>query len=233
MKAIILAGGLGTRLKKLGFDVPKPLVPIRGVPFIDYVVSYLEKQGFDLVVLSVGYKKEKFLEYFSCRKNAAKVEFVLENSPLGTGGAILKALEGFAEDEIVVVLNGDSYVEIDYTILASQFKKLKHDFVTVLTPVSDVSRYGSVAFNEALFITKFIEKGTQGPGYISAGIYMFKVGVVRKALTQIGTSSFSFEQDFMGNFNNGIKKHCYLNKGYFIDIGVPEDYMKAQETLNA
>lgn len=229
MDVIILAGGRGTRLKDVISDIPKPLAPINGKPFLDILLSQLNKFAcIKKVILAVGYKAEMIMDrYKNCYRYNFKIVFSEEQAPLGTGGAIKKAL-ALTDTEEAIILNGDSYAEIDIDDLL-RFHKANRAFVTiVLKEVSDTQRYGSIKIDKQKRILIFEEKkNTDTHGFINAGIYVIK----KHLLDGIENGKeLSFEKQILPEL---IHKGAY---GYvscckFIDIGLPETYKKAGEYL--
>lgn len=229
MEAIILAGGFGTRLRSVVSDVPKPMAPIAGRPFLEWLLDYLTPFGFDHVVLSVGYLHEVIEQHFGNRYRDIRLSYAVENEPLGTGGGILNALSCCQGDD-VVVLNGDTLFRIDYNLLRDFY--LHHDtrLAVVLRQVEDTSRYGAVSTDCCDRITRFAEKAdSQGFGNINGGIYLlnrtlfegFRVG-----------DSFSFERDIMQRRYENEPFYAYTAGDYFIDIGVPDDYRRLDKELS-
>lgn len=225
-EAIVLAGGKGTRLSSVVSDVPKPMAPVAGRPFLEHVLDRLVKFKFNRVILSVGYKSEKITEYFGVEYLGMPITYVIEDSPLGTGGAIKKSLDEI-NSESALVLNGDTYSELNYDEmleLNSQYKSV----VVGGVEVPDVSRYGALEVACGNLIN-FIEKGVAGPGIINAGCYAVNKNELSSIVTQ---ASFSFEEGYLQKVvkHRGIK--VCVSKGKFIDIGIPNDYFYAQSYLN-
>jgi D-glycero-alpha-D-manno-heptose 1-phosphate guanylyltransferase len=228
MEAIILAGGFGTRLKSVVTDVPKPMAPINGQPFLAFLLSYLEKQGFEKVILSVGYRHEVIIAYFKDRFRKIQVSYSVEHEPLGTGGAIKKAL-GLLESQLVFILNGDTFLEMDFCDMLSAHRESHADVTLALKQVSDVSRYGHV-LTEGQRIIAFHEKGATGCGFINGGVYLLSANLFDRFDLP---DTFSFEKDFLYPRCGELLLHGFSADGYFIDIGVPEDYLRAQSELRA
>ena len=227
-EAIILAGGFGTRLKHILPNTPKPMAPIEGQPFLNYLLNNLIAEGFTRIVLSTGYLHEQIEAYYGNRYKTAEIVYAHETTPLGTGGAIRYALE-FCQSEDVYVLNGDTMFLIDYAGLAATHQLHSSDLTIVLRYVSDTSRYGSVQTDESGRIMAFIEKGNStSEGYINGGIYLLN----KQLFAGVTLSEpFSFEKDIMERRFREELFYTYPSKGYFIDIGVPDDYQRAQQEL--
>lgn len=224
-EAIILAGGFGTRLKGIVSDLPKPMAPVNGKPFLEYLLSYLDNQGITHVILSIGYKSETITDHFGKRYKNISIDYALESEPLGTGGGILNALN-FSECEDVLILNGDTIFNIEIKELYA-FHRLKNSSLTVaLRRIENGSRYGSVIIDNENRITAFSEK-KEGLAnvLINGGVYLLSKPTF---INQTFPSKFSFEKDFLearfGNENFFGKEF----DSYFIDIGIPETFAQAQ-----
>ncbi len=222
MKAIILAGGFGTRLKQVLPNVPKPMADINGEPFLEVLIRYLKTQGFNEFVLSIHHMSEQITEHF---KGERGISFAIEEEPLGTGGAILHSIKQAGVTGNVAVLNGDSFLQIDYKefFKAHEFKNLS----LALREVEDTERYGRAEVDGTV-ITDFREKGVKGKGLINTGYYIINAYWMLK---QNLPEKFSFELDFLLPRIKEITPGYFTVENYFIDIGIPEDYAKAQKQL--
>jgi D-glycero-alpha-D-manno-heptose 1-phosphate guanylyltransferase len=227
--AIILAGGFGTRLKTVVSDVPKPMAPINGIPFLSYQLNYLKRFGVKHAVISVGYLHEKIMAFYQNEFNGMKITYVIETEPLGTGGGIRKGIEE-CDDKAVFALNGDSFFDIDLDKL-QQFHDFKNaSFSLALRKVDNASRYGSIEINGENEIVSFQEKSdTSEPGLINAGIYILEPTLYLKHTP--AHTKFSIEKDLFEKELQTLPIYGFEFDGYFIDIGVPEDYTKAQHDL--
>lgn len=224
-EAIVLAGGFGTRLQSVVNDVPKPMAPVKGKPFLTYLLDYLQGFGFTHVVLSTGYLHEKIESYFGGSYSGMKISYAYEDSPLGTGGGILNALQ-LCHTENVVVLNGDTLFRVDFHALENLFTQKETMLSIILRTVEDTSRYGRVSIDGNGKIIGFVEKkNASGIGTINGGIYLLNKQLFSKF--SVG-QKFSFEKDIMEKMYALQPFYAYVSDGYFIDIGVPEDYMRAQ-----
>ena len=229
-EAIILAGGFGTRLSHIVSDVPKPMAPVCGRPFLCYILDRLARQQFTHIVLSTGHMHEKIEDYFGNEYNGIKISYARETTPLGTGGGMLFALQKCTTDNIVV-LNGDTLFDIDFNSLIEFHQKHNPDLTMVLRHVENVSRYGEVCVDDQHRVISFREKdASQGAGLINGGIY-----VVKKSLFdgfQQG-QRFSFETDILQSQYQQRTFRAYVANNYFIDIGIPEDYHRAQKEFES
>lgn len=225
--AIILAGGMGTRLKTIISDLPKPMAPIMNVPFLTYQLNYLKHFGIKKVIFSVGYLSEKIIAHYNQSFENISIEYSIEKNPLGTGGGIRMAMSNLNED-LVLILNGDSFFDLDLEQFYNLHLEQKSDFSLALRYVNNSERYGNIEFNSSNQITSFIEKNQLNQsGYINAGVY-----ILSKKLYLQNTKpniNFSIEKDFFEKQLNQLIIKGFEFKDYFIDIGIPEDYLKAQD----
>ncbi|HXB41133.1 MAG TPA: nucleotidyltransferase family protein [Bacteroidia bacterium] len=220
-EAIILAGGFGTRLKEVVADVPKPMALVNGKPFLDYLVKYLQHYGVEKIILSVGHLSEKITEHYG-----NKFIYSIEKEPLGTGGGIAEAMEKCKTEEILV-LNGDSFFDIDLKAFYNKHQEALSDSSLALRKTDNAGRYGTIELGEFDQIKSFKEKnGKEKPGIINAGIYILNRAVYMEE--NIGKKTFSIEKDFFEKKVHQLKLYGFTFNGYFIDIGIPEDYKKAQ-----
>jgi D-glycero-alpha-D-manno-heptose 1-phosphate guanylyltransferase len=227
VRAFVLCGGQGTRLRPVLADRPKSMALISGTPFLQLLLDRLRCQGVDDVILGTGYMAEKIESYFgSGSKLAMRIRYSREHEPLGTGGA-LKLAEPLVSDP-VLVLNGDSYVEWSLNPILELFRTRNADLVLVLYATEEVSRYGSVALDRDGRITQFIEKGSRaGPGLINAGVYLLRKKIVHELPAG---SAISLETDVLPRLlNRGV--YGLVCPGPFIDIGIPNDFKRAQTLL--
>lgn len=229
--AIVLAGGLGTRLRSVVPDLPKPMAPVAGHPFLWWLLRTLSRQGVREVHLSVGYQAEAIAAAFSSPCFGMALHVVREEQPLGTGGAIANTLRQAGLDE-AFVLNGDTLVMADLPQLLAHHHAHRSDVTMVVAAMDDVSRYGAVGFDSAPphRVTAFEEKGRAGPGFINAGVY-----VVRRdsLLAHDGPARFSFEHDYLNAKLRELQVHALPTRSRLIDIGVPDDYALAQTLVPA
>lgn len=226
-EAIILAGGLGTRLRSMVADTPKCLAPVAGRPFLYYVIEHLMKQGIDKFIFSVGFKYEMIEAWLNEELPLLFTQFAIEDEPLGTGGAIKLACY-FATEKNVLVVNGDTLYKLDIKKLNAFHNSCSADCTISLKPMQDFNRYGVVQVNKDHSIASFKEKQQYKEGLINAGVYALNVNsFLQEDLPQ----KFSFENDYLEIFYMQRKMFGIVQDEYFIDIGVPEDYKKAQEEL--
>ena len=226
MEAIILVGGFGTRLSTVVSNVPKPMAPINGRPFLEYLLEDLNEKGINRVILAVGYKKEIIKSHFKEKYKNIDIIYSDEDIPLGTGGAIKKALT-LAKDENIFIINGDTFFDIDLKKMYQFHKKNSLKLTLAIKEMEKFNRYGSLILDKDKII-KFEEKKYVDKGYINGGIYLINKELLKKE----EKGSFSFEKEILENENLKIEKYGYKSEGYFIDIGIPEDYYKFRQKIN-
>jgi D-glycero-alpha-D-manno-heptose 1-phosphate guanylyltransferase len=230
-EAIILAGGLGTRLRSVVSDVPKCMALIGGKPFLHYLIEFLKKNGIEHFIFSVGYLNEVIEKYLNT--NYSNLHFTLscEDEPLGTGGAI-KLAAGKASDENALVCNGDTFYQVDIDLLYKFHIQKKAVCSLNLKPMKNFDRYGAVDLNEDHSIKSFKEKQFYSEGLINGGVYALNI---QDFLAEKFPEKFSFEKDYLEKKVKAPKKEHgifgIIQNHYFIDIGIPEDYEKAQHEL--
>ena len=226
-QAIILAGGFGTRLQTVVNEVPKPMAPVGGRPFLEYVMDHCKLYGIEKIILAVGYKHEIIIEHFSDNYRGIQLEYSIEHEALGTGGGILQAAQ-MLEEEAFFVLNGDTLFKVDLQELGKLYEEKKAGMVLALCEMKNFDRYGIVALNEEQRVLSFIEKQYQSKGNINAGVYVLNNEILRRSKLR---GRFSFEKDFMEAFVGSYQFYGSVSSDYFIDIGIPEDYRRAEEEL--
>ncbi len=228
MQAIILAGGLGTRLRSVVSDRPKPMALVEGKPFLEYVICTLKKNGIDEIIFAVGYKGSMVEEYFGDGAwLGIKTRYAYEEELLGTAGAIKNAGKYVNEDKFFV-LNGDTFYQMDYGDLSRIREEKNLEMALVLRTVPDISRYGAARITDGM-LTAFNEKnGNTGAGTINGGVYLMN----RTLLKEIPDGKVSLENDCIPKWmSEGRRLGGIVNDGYFIDIGVPDDYFRFQEDV--
>ena len=217
--AIILAGGFGTRLRSVVSDVPKPMAPINGKPFLYYLFKFLEKNKIRQVVLSVGYKKEIIAKYFGPKFGSISILYSNENYPLGTGGAIQKA-STILNKKKVFILNGDTFFNISLKSLEYTHNEKGSSLTMAVTKILNPNRYDFVHFSPESKITGF-NNTTSSNKYINGGIFIIEPDIFAKhKFPEI----FSFEKDFLFKHHKAENFFVYKSNAYFIDIGIPDSY---------
>lgn len=226
-EAIILAGGLGTRLRAVVADIPKCMAPVAGKPFISYVIDYFAAQGINRFVFSVGYKHEVIESYLDREYSALNYVCAVEDEPLGTGGAIVNALS-YCRQNNVLILNGDTFFKADLAQLSSFHDEKNAECSICLKAMVNTDRYGVVEIDNDGRIISFKEKRFYETSVINGGVYALNIPSFQQASFPI---KFSFEKDYFERYYTQRKIYGIRQDGYFIDIGIPADYEKAQTDL--
>lgn len=227
-EAIILAGGLGTRLRESVPDLPKCMAPVAGRPFLFHVINYLRSQGVEKFIFSLGYKHELIEDYLSTQFSTLSYQCVIEDEPLGTGGAILLACTKAAEKNIVVT-NGDTLFKIDLHKATMFHNHNNAECTLLLKPMTRFDRYGVVELDEEQLVNSFKEKQFYETGNINGGVYLLNKD---KFLDEEFPAKFSFEKHYLEKFYPVRRIYGLVQDNYFIDIGIPEDYNRAQSELS-
>ena len=230
INAIILAGGKGTRLRPLTFDIPKPLVKVNGKPLIEYALEELERNGVENVYISIGYKAEKIMHYLDHRKKfGANIEYVLESRPLGTGGALRHAMEKMQRYEDVISVNGDTIFKVEFDKMYEFHKKNKALITMGSFRLDNVRGFGVIE-TEGSRISRFIEKPDPKEvksNMINAGIYIISKRVLDKFPRE---EIFSLEKDFIEKiYKEEVIQHFPIER--FITVNDIEQYKKANEEV--
>lgn len=226
MEAIILAGGLGTRLKQVVRDVPKSMALVNGRPFLEYLLDFLMLGGINRAILSVGYMHEAIISHFGRSYRSMRLDYAIEEEPLGTGGGIRLSFWKVHGDR-AFVFNGDSIFRFHLKGMAEYHAKKDAEVTIALRRIDDTGRYGRVTRNRSGRITGFAEKKSNvSPGFISAGVYIIE----KQFLLDPGfRGRFSIEKDCFEPLAGKADIFGYPATGYFLDIGIPADYQKAQD----
>jgi len=223
MQAIILAGGLGTRLRGVIGDLPKPMARVGGHPFLHHLLHMLSAAGFRNVVLSVGYRHEAIVDHFGTAFEGLSIAYSVESTPLGTGGAIRQSLGG-ARPGPCFVLNGDTLVDVDYEAMREAHASPDATLTMAVCRLDEVGRFGALSIDDGI-VTGFLEKGATGAGFINAGVYLTDTGLFDGYTLP---ERFSFETDFLTPHLASIRPRAFETHGRFLDIGIPEDYRRAE-----
>ncbi len=226
-EAIILAGGLGTRLRSAVPDLPKCMAPINGKPFLTYVINHLQSQGIEHFIFSLGYKSEVITDFLAKDFPSLFFKTSLEEEPLGTGGAIKKACK-IAKDSCVLVANGDTLYKIDVEKIAGVHCLTGASCSINLKPMKNFDRYGVVEIDQHCIIKSFKEKQFYESGLINGGSYALHT---HKFLDELLPDKFSFETDYLEKYYQKRRMFGVIQDEYFIDIGIPEDFERAQVEL--
>jgi len=226
-ECVVLAGGLGTRLRSVVADKPKCMAPVHGRPFLFYLLHYLHKQGITHAVLSLGYKSEQVIDWCNNTPLPLRVSFAVEPEPLGTGGAIIHALP-FLENDAHFIVNGDTFFDVSLPALHAFHTSKQAALSLALKPMQQFERYGSIETNAAQQIVAFREKQYRESGLINGGIYLTTASYLKSLQLP---EKFSFEQAVLEVQAASGKLYGFTSHTYFIDIGIPADYEQAQQDL--
>lgn len=229
-EAIVLAGGFGTRLKEVTGDMPKPMALINNRPFLEYQLSFLDSWGLNHVVLSLGYKADTIRSHFGEKYKGIDLSYTIEEEPLGTGGAIKLAFSKIRGIS-AFVLNGDTLFDVNLKRLTDYMRIRQANFCIALRFSLDSNRYGSVELDKDSRITNFYEKAPDpDENFINGGLYAIKKEYfLRLDLPE----KFSIEKDFFEKYYKTERFIGFRCHSYFIDIGIPEAYKKAQDEFRA
>lgn len=224
-EAVVLAGGFGTRLSQVVAAVPKPMAPIRGRPFLEILLALLGAKKVQRVVLALGYRAKTISRHFGREFAGLQLDYVVEEAPLGTGGAIRLAMTRCHHDH-VFVFNGDTYLDLEITAVEQLWQR---DRVPIIVgrEVPCTGRYGRLTAQRGR-VTGFAEKGASGPGIINAGCYVFNRGQLDSFPLNM---PFSIELDYLAGAVTRERFDLFTTRGQFIDIGVPDDLARAQREL--
>jgi len=226
-ECIILAGGLGTRLRDTVPDLPKSMAPVAGRPFLFHVINYLRSQGIEKFIISLGYKHDMIEIYLNAQFSTLNFQCSIEQEALGTGGAIQLACTKTTEKDVLVV-NGDTLFKADLHEAAMFHNNNMAECTLLLKPMKNFDRYGVVETNGDNMVSRFKEKQFYPAGNINAGIYILNIP---KFLDEEFPSKFSFEKDYLEKLYSKRRIYGLVQDKYFIDIGIPEDYNRAQTEL--
>jgi D-glycero-alpha-D-manno-heptose 1-phosphate guanylyltransferase len=202
------------------------MAPVAGRPFLAWLLDYLATQGIRRAILSVGYKHEAISAYFGRSHGGIELLYCIEATPLGTGGAIRESMRQ-VQGGSAFVLNGDTMANVDYPAMYARHSEPGAGFSMALGAVTDASRYGLVEVVNGR-VSTFREKSAGGKGLINLGVYLAKTDIFSGYDLP---ERFSFEQDFMNPQLARLAPVAFVTEGYFIDIGVPEDFQRAQTEL--
>lgn len=228
--AVVLVGGKGTRLRPLTLSAPKPMLPTAGVPFLSHLLSRIRAAGMTHVVLGTSYRAEVFKEYFGDGSaHGLEMEYVVEDEPLDTGGAIRNVAERLRAED-AVIFNGDILSGADLTALVRAHRENKADVTLHLQRVADPSRFGSVPTDETGRVTAFLEKTPTPPtDQINAGCYVFRREIVEAI--PAGRPISVERETFPGLLADGAHLHGFVDASYWLDVGTPEAFVRGSADL--
>lgn len=228
---VILAGGLGTRLRSVVSDVPKCMAHVDGRPFLEWMLRWIEPFRPNKIILSLGYLSEVVTDWVNTamKDYPIPIEWVIEETPLGTGGGIRLALSKVTASQCVI-LNGDTFFDVDLNAFCSFRDKAGSTLAVALKSMERFDRYGSVTLNAAGHIISFNEKRYCDKGLINGGVYCIDC---KAGLLDDKPEKFSFEKDVLEPQSSKGELSGFISDGSFIDIGIPQDYSLAQTFLPA
>lgn len=227
MQALILAGGKGERMFPLTKKIPKVFLPIAGKPFLEYQINFFKREGINDFILATGYQAKQIKDYFDDgRKFGVKIIYSKQKKPLDTGGAIKNA-QRLIKNKNILILNGDTFLKFNLRKMLNFHKRIKQPITITVIKLKKTNRFGQVMINKKNIITKFKEKDKKAKeGFINAGVYIFQKRVLREFPKN---QKISLEREIFPKFINKIS--AFKVRGYFVDIGTPEDYKKAKKYL--
>jgi len=224
-EAIILAGGKGTRLMETVPGLPKALAPINGTPFLYFVLQYFISAGIEKFIFAIGHQHEPIEQFLVRNFPALTKRIIVEKEPLGTGGAIRNAIDQAVENTVAII-NGDTLYKVRLDSMSAFHHMCGAECTIALKPMKSFNRYGEVVLNKDYSVAAFNEKREIREGLINGGLYLLNK---RLFCENEFPDHFSFEEDYLGKKFNERKIYGVRQDGYFIDIGIPEDFKKAQE----
>ncbi len=226
-ECIILAGGLGTRLRSAVPDLPKVMAPVAGKPFIHHIITFLQSQGVERYIFSLGYLHNLIEDYVKSNFPSLGIAFSIEAEPLGTGGGIQLALP-HVNGEDVIIVNGDTMYKADLKKVSDYHQSTNAACTLTLKHMRNFERYGVVELDERGKVISFAEKKFYEEGLINGGVYVLN----KRSLLDLDLPpKFSFEKDYLEQFIHRHKIFGIRDDNYFIDIGIPEDFEKANQDL--
>ena len=230
--AIILAGGLGSRLQTVVRDVPKPMAPINGRPFLEYLLDYWIGQGVNHFILSVGYKHKIIERHFTNHYKQAEIEYAVEEKPLGTGGGLLCALKYLRGPGTFLIMNGDTFFEVDLASILHYHQGKQAEVTIALREVEANNRYANVEIDKDGKITAFDNRArTSQRALINGGVYLAKACAFSHMGSESDESVSIEDHLYPLMLAAGSSMHGFSSCGKFIDIGLPEDYLRAAVLL--
>jgi D-glycero-alpha-D-manno-heptose 1-phosphate guanylyltransferase len=231
--AVILAGGLGTRLRDTVPDVPKPMAPVNGRPFLEHQIDYWIGQGIGHFILSVGYLREVIMEHFGTSYRNARIDYAVENTPLGTGGGLLLAVDRLVDQKSFLLLNGDTFFEVNLDELVGFHTSSQSDWTISLFATSDTGRYMGLEVAADGRILSLRSAAGQPRWLANGGVYLVRPELLSASAWKPGIR-LSLEDDIMpALIERGARFYGHECEGRFIDIGVPEDYLRSATLLVA
>jgi D-glycero-alpha-D-manno-heptose 1-phosphate guanylyltransferase len=231
-QAVILAGGLGTRLRSVVTDVPKPMAPVAGRPFLEHQIDFWAAQGIQRFVLSVAYLGESIVAHFGKRYRGCEIDYAVEETPLGTGGGVLLSARMMRADSPFLLLNGDTFFQVELSRLATFHERAKSDWTVCLFRPEEAGRYGGIEMGPEGRVLALVDKSAGAGKLANGGVYLVNPQVLA-AMAARAPRKCSLETDLMpALLEAGARVHGLECPGRFLDIGVPEDYARAAEFVS-
>jgi len=227
ISAIILAGGLGTRLRSKVSDLPKPMAPILGRPFLEHQMDYWIKQGVDRFIISVGYLSDAIIIHFGSSYKGVNIQYAVEKKPLGTGGGMLLASQGISE--YFLVINGDTFIEIDLKKMLDFHLKVRSEWTMAVIKLNDSDRYMGIDIKD----NSRIMSVNSNTDLANGGVYLINPSAIERVKYK-QNKKVSLEDELLPEFilNKGLL-YGFESFGSFVDIGIPEDYSNASKILKS
>lgn len=227
--AVILAGGLGTRLRSVVPNLPKPMAVVRDKPFLEFLLEYWAGQGISKFILSIGYKRELIINYFGREFSGIPISYIEEEKPLGTGGGLLLAAQNLTEP--FLLLNGDTFFDVELDCLISFHKSKGSNLSFTLFRANESDRYGGVVLDACDRVMSLDSSKCKIGALANAGAYFVDPHALKSDSLTVG-KWYSLEGDLIPNLlANGVNMFGFEGGRQFIDIGVPQDYLRAEEVL--
>lgn len=226
-EAIVLAGGLGTRLKEAVPNLPKSMAPVHGKPFLSYLIDHLIDQNVESFIFALGYRHEPITDFLDEQYPKLKKTYSIENEALGTGGAIRLACDKTTQSN-VLALNGDTMFRVEVKSMFDFHQKYNAECTLALKPMKNFNRYGVVRTDSSGRIQSFMEKKLYTEGNINGGVYVLNVDQFKK---HDFSKKFSFERDYLEKHHNDSQMFGMIQDEYFMDIGIPSDYAQFQKDV--
>lgn len=226
LQVVILAGGKGTRLKKISGNVPKPIMTVNNKPFVNYLLDKLDSLGFRNVFISLCYNPQYFIKVLGCKYRNLKISYILEKEALDTGGAIINSIR-HSKKKYLLVMNGDSYPDMDFKKFLNDYNKKYDVFIALNKTTFNAKRFGSVSIDENYRVLEFNEKSESKTNYINSGIYIFRRNILRKLTLQ----KISLERKLFKNFIKTTNFYSWPFVKKILDIGTPASFYKASDYL--
>lgn len=232
-QAVILAGGLGTRLRAVVSDVPKPMAPVAGRPFLEHQMDFWAAQGIRRFVLSVAYLGESIVAHFGKRYGGCEIDYAIEETPLGTGGGVLLASRMVPAGRPFLLLNGDTFFQVELARLAAFHARAHSDWTVCLFRPDEAGRYGGIEMGPEGRVLALLDKSAAAGKLANGGVYLVNPAILAAMASQ-PPRKCSLETDLMpALLAAGARVHGLECPGRFLDIGVPEDYARAAEFVSA